>query len=89
MRYVTDPDSERSSGVDIHIRHHRSDVSGMVRATADLDRVEGNSYTYIVRSFDEQGSLLSEGTVVNKKVTLEYLRAKRHHQLKERQGDTN
>lgn len=88
MRYRFDPATERVFGVDIHIRHRRSGVRGTVTGIADFDHVSGNEYYYRVRAVDEDGCVLSDGIVMNKKVSIAYLKRRRAQQLHEREEAT-
>ncbi|KAB8291457.1 PaaI family thioesterase [Bifidobacterium avesanii] len=83
MHFRFDPATERVFGVDIHIRHRRSGVRGVVTGIADFDHVNGNEYYYRVRAVDEDGCVLSDGVVMNKKVSIDYLRRRRAEQLRE------
>lgn len=69
----TDLQKERPFGVDIHVRHRKAGIQGLVRGLAELDCVEGNKQFWNVTAYDEQGDVLSDGIVITKIVSLDYL----------------
>ncbi len=73
---IADLDVERPFGIDVHVRHRKSGRAGRVRGVADLARVEGNKYFWDVAAYDDEGDVMSEGTVMCKVVSLERLAEK-------------
>lgn len=71
-----DLDKELPFGVDVHVKHRKSGKSGMLRGVADLDHVEGNKWFWRVVAFDDEGDIISEGTIIVKIVSLERLKEK-------------
>lgn len=71
-----DLDVERPFGIDVQVRHRKSGKRGMVRGVAELDRVEGTKQFWTVVAYDDEGDVMSEGTILTKIVTLERLAAK-------------
>ncbi|PNV68777.1 PaaI family thioesterase [Enteroscipio rubneri] len=77
-----DFETERPFGVDVHVRHRKSGKEGMLRGVAELDHEETSERTGAVKQFwnvaayDEEGDVVSDGVIVTKIVTLEYLAAK-------------
>lgn len=85
----TDLEKELPFGVDVHVRHRKSGKQGMVRAVAQLDRTQGNAQFWNVAAYDEAGDVLSDGVVVTKIVSLEYLAEKeRHRQSNQEKTDS-
>lgn len=66
---------ERPFGVGLSIRHVKSGKNGMLRATATLDRIDGNKYYLTTTAYDD-GDVVSTGTFDYKVVSLERLRQK-------------
>ncbi len=75
IQYV-DFSRERPFGVGLSIRHVKSGESGMLRATATLDRIDGNKYYLTTTAYDDDGDVVSTGTFAYKVVSLERLRQK-------------
>ena len=73
---IADLSVERPFGIDVHVRHRKSGKAGRVRGVADLARVEGNKYFWDVAAYDDEGDVMSEGTVMCKIVSLERLAEK-------------
>jgi len=71
-----DFEKERPFGVDVHVRHRKSGKQGMLRGVAELDHVEGNKQFWSVVAYDDEGDVVSDGTVITKVVTLERLAQK-------------
>lgn len=75
-------DTERPFGVDVHVRHKKSGKSGVLRGVAQLAREETSERTGAVKQFwnvaayDDEGDVVSEGVIVTKIVSLEYLERK-------------
>ena len=74
-QYV-DLSRERPFGVGLSIRHVKSGKAGTLRATAALDRIDGNKYYLTTTAYDDDGDVVSTGTFKYKVVTLERLRQK-------------
>ena len=72
----TDLQVERPFGLDIHVRHRKAGLNGRVQGLAELDRIEDNKQFWKVTAYDEQGDIISEGVVITKIVSLEYLAEK-------------
>lgn len=79
----TDFDKERPFGIDVHVRHRKSGTSGMLRGVAELDREETSERTGAVKQYwnvvacDDAGDVVSDGVIMTKIVSLEYLEQKR------------
>ncbi|WP_080799023.1 PaaI family thioesterase [Arabiibacter massiliensis] len=74
-------DEERPFGVDVHVRHRKSGRAGTLRGVAELDREEpsraaGMKQFWRVAAYDDAGDVVSEGEVVTKIVSLDYLARK-------------
>ncbi len=72
---------ERPFGVDVHVRHRKPGKEGMLRGIADLERTEpsrsgGVKQFWAVVAYDDEGDVVSEGTVVVKIVPLSRLEEK-------------
>jgi len=75
-----DPDKERCFGTDIHVRHRSPGNPGMtITGTARLDKMEGNKLFWEVVAKNND-TVISEGVIVTKTVTLERLAAKQQQQ---------
>lgn len=72
----TDLSKERPFGIDVHVRHRKSGKQGMLRAVAELGSVEGSKQIWNVVAYDDEGDVVSDGTVTTKIVTLERLAEK-------------
>ncbi len=78
----TNLDEELLFGVDVHVRHRNSVAEGAVHGFAEFERQE-MSKTGAIKQFwkvyalDEQGLTVSEGEVVTKIVSREYLAKRR------------
>ena len=73
--------TQRSFGLDVHVRHRKPGKQGVVRGIAELDHEEpsynGSLKQYWnVRAVDEEGDVVSDGVIVTKIVSLEHLAAK-------------
>lgn len=72
--HYADPERDRVFGVELHFRHRRPGLKGhLITGVATFDRIEGNKYYYDVATYDEDGTLLTEGWVMNKIVSQDYL----------------
>lgn len=72
--HYADPQRDRVFGVELHFRHRRPGLKGhLITGVATFDRIEGNKYYYDVATYDEDGTLLTEGWVMNKIVSQAYL----------------
>lgn len=71
-----DIDRERPFGIDVHVRHRKSGACGSLKGVAELDRVEGSKQFWAVAAYDDEGDVVSDGTVVTKIVSLERLAEK-------------
>ena len=74
----TDLATQRNFGVEVHVRHRKNGAGSLLRGVAELageepTRSGGVKQTWSVAAFDEEGDVVSEGTVVVKIVSLEYL----------------
>lgn len=77
----TDLACERPFGTEVRVRHRKSGRAGNLRGVADLEREEpsragGRKQVWRVAAYDDAGDVVSEGEVVTKIVTLEYLAQK-------------
>lgn len=72
----TDLSKERPFGIDVHIRHCKSGKQGMLRGVAELGEVQGSKQIWNVTAYDDEGDVVSEGTVVTKIVSFERLAQK-------------
>lgn len=74
-----DLERERPFGIDVHVRHRKGARSGMLRAVAALEREEVSERTgsrtqhWSVAAYDDEGDVVSDGSVVTKVVSLAYL----------------
>lgn len=72
-----DLETERPFGVDVHVRHRKSGRAGVLTGIAELDHVEpsqvGMKQFWRVRAIDDEGDVISDGTVMTKVVSLAYL----------------
>lgn len=64
-----DLDRELPFGLDVHVQHRKSGVSGMLRGVATLDHVETSSKGYRklfwnVAAYDDSGDVVSDGTIL-------------------------
>lgn len=77
-----DLDTERPFGINVNVWHKKSGKSGVLVGYAELDHEEhsangsGRKQFWNVRAVDQEGDIVSEGTVITKIVTLEYLEKK-------------
>lgn len=71
-----DIDRERPFGIDVHVRHKKSGVRGSLKGVAELARVEGSKQFWAVAAYDDEGDVVSDGTVITKIVSLERLAEK-------------
>ncbi|MEQ3361760.1 PaaI family thioesterase [Raoultibacter massiliensis] len=67
---------ERPFGIDVHVRHRKSGVSGTLTGVAELDRVERSKQYWRVTAFDDAGDVVSDGVIVTKIVSLARLAEK-------------
>lgn len=73
---------QRPFGVEVCVRHRKSTKSGMVRGVAKLSGQEVSAHsgalkqTWDVAAYDDAGKVISQGSVMTKIVSLEYLAAK-------------
>lgn len=74
--YWYDPETEVVFGIESHVRHWKSGKNGMVRGVAEYDRSEGDKQYWNITAYDDEGDVMSSGTFVTKKVTLERLAEK-------------
>ncbi len=81
----TDFETERPFGTDIHVRHWKSGVSGMLVGVAELEKTEGGKQTWKVTAYDDEGDVVSSGMIITKIVTLARLAEKK----REREAGTN
>lgn len=74
-----DFETERPFGVDVRVRHRKSGKAGVLRGVAELDRQEISERSGAIKQFwnvaayDEEGDTISDGVIVTKIVSLEYL----------------
>ena len=74
--------THRNFGVDVHVRHRKNGAGSVLRGVAELDHEETSAYSGAVKQFwavtayDDAGDVVSEGTIVVKIVSLEYLARK-------------
>lgn len=76
-----DPETERPFGIDVHVRHRKSGKTGILHGVAELDREEpsktnGRKQFWNVTAYDDEGDIISDGVILTKIVSLEYLAAK-------------
>lgn len=76
-----DLDKERPFGIDVHVRHRKSGKTGTLLGVAELDREElsktgARKQFWNVMAYDDEGDTISEGVIITKIVTIEYLEAK-------------
>lgn len=75
---------EMTFGTNMDVRHRRSGVGGYLHAVATVRDIDENErrrkITCDVAAYDDDGNLLSEGTVENKIVTRAYWEARRAQQ---------
>ncbi|MGI6590567.1 MAG: PaaI family thioesterase [Eggerthellaceae bacterium] len=67
---------ERPFGIEVHVRHWKSAQKGVLHGRATLDHMEGPKQYWAVVATDDEGDVISQGTIVTKVVTLERLREK-------------
>lgn len=67
---------ERPFGIEVQVRHRKSATTGLLHATADLEHVEGSKQFWSVCAVDDEGDVISEGTIVVKVVSLARLAQK-------------
>lgn len=78
----TDPDIERPFGINIDVTHRKSGrLGGLVRAVADIVREEpsrrgGRKQFWRIAAYDQDGDVLSEGTMLTMVVPLTRLAEK-------------
>ena len=68
-----DFEKETVCGVNVNIDHRKSGKSGVLRGIAELDRREGSKLYWNVVAYDDEGDVVSEGTVLTLIVSLERL----------------
>ncbi len=76
-----DAASERPFGVDVQVRHRKPGRAGTLRGVADLARTEpsragGVKQFWAVAAYDDEGDVVSEGSVMVKIVPLSRLEEK-------------
>ncbi len=75
-------ETERPFGVDVHVRHRKSLQEGTLRGVAQLDHEEISEYSgalkqfWNVTAYDDVDDVISEGVIITKIVSVEYLEAK-------------
>lgn len=67
---------ERPFGIEVHVRHWKSGTQGTLHGTATFDHEERNKQYWHVEALDDEGDIISDGTIVTKIVTLERLAEK-------------
>ncbi|MCL2888823.1 MAG: PaaI family thioesterase [Eggerthellaceae bacterium] len=72
----TDPERERAFGVNVNVNHRKSAREGMLRGIARLNRKEGQKIYWDVVAYDDEGDVVSEGSVLTLTVSLERLAEK-------------
>ena len=78
----TNFERERPFGVDVHVRHRKSGKEGQLRGVAEFDHEEVSEHTGAVKqywnvvAYDDAGEVVSEGVIMTKVVSLEYLATK-------------
>lgn len=80
----TDFETERPFGIDVQVRHRKSGKDGTLRGVARLDREERSERTgavkqyWSVAAYDDAGDVVSDGVIMTKIVSLDYLAQKDH-----------
>jgi len=64
---------ERVFGVNVNINHRKSGHAGVLRGIAKLSRKEGSKLYWDVVALDDEGDIVSEGSVLTLTVSLERL----------------
>lgn len=78
----TDFETERPFGIDVQVRHRKSGKDGTLRGVARLDREERSERTgavkqyWSVAAYDDAGDVVSDGVIMTKIVSLDYLAQK-------------
>ncbi len=78
----TDLKTQRAFGVNVDIRHRQSVATGTLHGVANLDREEISEYSggtkqfWNVAAYNDDGEVISEGSITTKILSLEYLEAK-------------
>ena len=69
-----DFDIERPFGIDVHVRHRKSGTNGLLHGRATLERSSeserGRTQYWSVVATDDEGDVVSDGTIVTKIVSL-------------------
>ena len=63
-------------GVNVNVNHRKSGKSGFLRGIAELDRQEGAKMFWNVVAYDDEGDIISEGSILTLTVSLERLAEK-------------
>jgi len=72
----TNLEIERPFGIDIHVRHRKSGKEGALYGFAELTKSENSKQYWTVCATDDEGDVVSEGTIITKIVSLERLAEK-------------
>lgn len=77
----TNFDTERPFGIDVQVRHRKSGKEGSLRGVAELDHEEqsragGVKQFWNVVAYDDAGDVVSDGVIMTKIVSLDYLAQK-------------
>lgn len=85
------PDFERSFGLEVHIRHRKPGEGSFLYGVAELDHEEkdksGKKQFWKVAATDDEGDVVSDGTVVTKTVSLAYLDKKERTRAADKAGE--
>ncbi len=84
---IANEHGELSFGVTVDVRHCKPGVTGVLHATAVLDRVEGSKHFWRVEATDDEGDTISQGTIMTKSVTKERLAEKDRERQERRSGE--
>ncbi|MDR0515125.1 MAG: PaaI family thioesterase [Coriobacteriaceae bacterium] len=79
----------RAFGVEVKVRHRKSGKRGTIRGVADLECFDDGRLVWKVAAYDEEGDVISDGTVTTKYVTYERLAEKEQERVAARAGARN
>ncbi|MCL1798993.1 MAG: PaaI family thioesterase [Eggerthellaceae bacterium] len=71
-----DASKETVFGVNVNVSHRKSATHGMLRGVAQVDRREGPKTFWNVAAYDDEGDIVSEGSVLTLAVSYERLAEK-------------
>lgn len=78
----TNFETERPFGIDVQVRHRKSGKDGTLHGVASLEREERSERTgavkqyWSVTAYDDAGDVVSDGVIMTKIVSLDYLAQK-------------